>query len=268
MNRHFLKAGVTAVAVAFTGCTADSGTVSLTARPTTSTQALITGTTTEGTSLTRVRLLINEAELRGGGHHGMMGGPRGAPPASAQGTGQSFCMHKGKHVEQGPFIVTVDAAAIAAGTVTDPVLLADVPAGTYQGAELELAPVGSEDVSAQGRGGMMHGAPPPSATTPVASLGAEFDDFKSTGATIIIEGTFAGAAYTYNAAFATEQESVDPITVVAGTPVSLGLVIDASTWFVDAAGGALDPSVAANHDAIAANIKKSLTIENDPPRGR
>lgn len=228
--------------------------MSLSAKPTAATQALIT-TTTDGSGVSRVRLLINEAELRGGG--------RGAPMGS-MGQGPSFCAHKGRHVEQGPFIVTLDAAALANGTLSEPVLLADVPAGTYRGAELELAPLGSDDASGGrgGPGGHMHGPPP---AKPAVALGAEFDDFKSSGATLLVDGSWNGAPYTFSAAFEAEQETAASLTVTDGTQVSLALVIDAAGWFVDSAGSALDPTDAANHDAIVANMKKSLTIEEDHP---
>jgi hypothetical protein len=240
--------------VALAGCDAGTGSVSLTARPTSATQSLVVGGGKgDGTALSRVRLLINEAELRGArrGCHG--GGP------GFGGGNPSFCAHRRHHVERGPFLVTVDADGIASGSVSEPVLLADVPAGSYRSAELELAPLGTTDSSA-GRLGPM-GQPP--RETPVASLGAEFDDFKSSGSTVIIDGTWSGKPFTFRAAFEAEQETRGPITVAAGGSVSLGLTIDASGWFVDAKGAALDPTVEANHPAIAANITRSLTIEDE-----
>lgn len=262
-----------AASLAVAGCSSN-GTVSLTPRPSTKTQALINGSKGESAfTLDRVRLLIDEAELRGGGggcrHHpgggGGMGG--GGMMGGGQAGAVSFCAHRGHHVEQGPFIVSLTAADLAAGTVSQPVLLADVPAGTYRGAELEIEPLGAEDASARpppndGRGGMM-GPPPPPRTVDLASLGAEFDDFKTSGASIIIEGTRAGVPFTYSAAITAEQETSGPITVSGGAEVSLGLVIDASTWFTSASGAELDPSDAANHDAIANAIKASLTIEDE-----
>lgn len=266
---HTSKAAVVG-AFLFAGCSASgSGSVSLTAKPSAATQAIVSvvdGTTPTGpVALSRIRLVLNEAELRGGGgrggHHGGRdggGGPLGAPPAGMT-SDTSFCAHRGHHVEQGPFLITIDAASLS-GSTTEPVLLADVPAGTYKGAELEVGPLGAEDLSAAKAG---RPAKPAEAPLDIASLGAEFDDFKTSGAALIIEGTSNGTAFTYSAAIQAEQESAADITVVDGQEVSLGLVIDSTNWFVDASGNALDPAVAENHDAIANNIKTSLTIEDD-----
>ncbi len=262
-------------ALVFAGCSAGNGTVSLTAKPSTKTAALITAAdgSGNGVGLSRVRLLLNEAELRGGGGGcrgkggpggGMMGGGQRGPAAGSDvaGQGASFCKHRGHHVEQGPFVITIDAASLASA-VSEPVLLADVPAGDYRGAELEVGPLGAQDASAAKAGR----AAPPSETVDLTKLGAEFDDFKTSGAAIIIEGTSNGAAFTYQAAFQAEQESATALTVAAGAEVSLGLNVDATTWFVDANGNALDPALAEHHDAIAANIQKSLTIEDDTGKG-
>ena len=222
--------------VVLAACGGGTGSVTLTARPSSSSAALLTSKLTAGNGVSRVRLLINEAELRGG---------RGCHRTS-------FCM-KGNRVEQGPFIATLDAKELEAGTVTEPVLMADVPAGTYRGSELELEPLGSDEHWRNRKP-----APPPADEA--------FADFVKTGATIIIEGAWAGEAFTFSSAFRAEQETEGPLTVTAGQPLSLGLVVDASKWFTTAEGASLDPRQAANHDAITANIKSSLTIEDDDHR--
>jgi hypothetical protein len=71
-------------------------------------------------------------------------------------------------------------------------------------------------------------------------------------------------AYTFSAAIETEQETAGPVTVADGAQTSLAFAIDVSTWFKAADGTDLDPTVAANHDAIAAHIKASLTVGSSP----
>jgi len=217
---------------ALAACGGSTGSVSLAARATDATTALLTQTQANADlSLGRVRLLIAEAELHGGGCRA------------------SFCA-RGR-VEQGPFIATLTGEQAASGATTD-VLMADVPAGRYHEAELEL-----ESLHRDHRG-CHHRAPD--------TLGAEFADFQKTGATVIVDGAFQGQAFTWSGAIDAEQETKGPITVEAGKSVSLGLVVDAASWFVDASGAPLDPRSAESQAVIAANVKKSLSIEDDTDR--
>jgi hypothetical protein len=233
----------------------NTGSLKLVPTASSNTQAALTDPTASATgtnAISRVRILLNEIEvnndlasdggpLGGRGHRGgpCAGGPGGGGPGGGHAPGGDA-----DKTQQGPFVLTLSAAELAAGTVT-PVEMADVPAGTYTSTEIELAAFGTD---------------PDGRTMPTT---AEFDDFRTSGNTVIVEGTWAGGAYTYAAKVEAEQETVKSITVAAGTEVTLSFAIDTTTWFKAADGTDLDPRVAANHDAIAANIKASLSVGND-----
>jgi hypothetical protein len=232
------------LATLLAACGTQTGQVTISTRPSDATALMIrTPTTpTTGASLKRVRILITEAELRGG--HGMgMGMPFGG------------CGHGG-HQEQGPIIAELSADAVAAGKVTDPILLANVKPGTYRGTELEIGTLGSEEK--HHRGGM---------DSP-AALGPAFDDFKRLGASTIIDGTWAGEDFQFATAFEAEQESAVKVTVGSGKTIALALVVDGTGWFKGADGSDLDPRDPANQAAITANIQKSLTIEDEKDHHR
>jgi hypothetical protein len=152
---------------------------------------------------------------------------------------------RGERNAQGPFVVDVSADSLASGKASEPLVITDVPAGSYRGSELEIEPLEKD-----GR-----------ASADAANL-ADFRD----GSTVIIDGSSHGSAFTYKASFEAEQESTKAFTVKAKESLSLALTVDASTWFTDADGRALDPANAADHAAIAQRIQASLTI--DPDAGR
>jgi hypothetical protein len=116
----------------------------------------------------------------------------------------------------------------------------DVMAGTYEEMSLELA-----------RGGQISGD---------ASEG--FGDQDS----IVVEGSFGGQPFTYRSGYAPELEfELDGLRVKDGDVATVTITFDVGDWFVDEGGQILDPSDAANHDAIEANIRESVAahVEDD-----
>ena len=144
----------------------------------------------------------------------------------------------GPSAEAGPIVIDLTADEIANGAHRD-ISLGSLPGGTYGGAEIEIAPLqGDDDTSA-----------------------AELADFVSSGASVLVDGTYMGASFQFAGHFLAEQGTDGDVEIDAATPVALAFTVDASTWFKDAAGALLDPSDSAQHGAMAVAICKTLDTE-------
>ncbi len=91
--------------------------------------------------------------------------------------------------------------------------------------------------------------------------GAAFGDFGGDApASILVDGTYDGAAFTYRSEVHPEVEfPIDPpVEVTAGGEAAVGVTFDVAAWFVDADGGVLDPTDVANRGIIEANILDSM----------
>jgi hypothetical protein len=175
-------------------------------------------------AINRVRLLVNEVKVGGGG-----GG----------------CKRQGdtpQGVDSGPFVVNLTGEEIAAGAHRE-FTLGEVTAGTYRQAEIEIEPL---DADASGNGD---------------ASGAEFDDFRSSGASLLIDGTFNGKDFQFAGHFKAEQGTEGEVTVDASSPVTIPMAVNPSTWFLDESGNALDPTDPAKHTAIAEAICHTLDTE-------
>ena len=179
-------------------------------------------TSTTDLSVTRIRILVNRAKLRESGS-GKCGGP-GA--------------------EAGPFVVDLAQSEIASGTTRDFTL--NVSPGSYSDAEIEIEPLMLDK----------DGDSASPATT------AELADFKSSGASILVDGTYKGNSFTYAAHFKAEQGQEGSSTTSTGAVV-IPMKVDPSTWFVDANGSVMDPTDSNQHQAIAMAICHQLDTETD-----
>lgn len=187
-----------------------------------------TGTTAVGVplsaiKLSRVRILVDEAKLQGTANTGVKCDPNA-------------------HHESGPFIVDLTGDDIAKGAHRD-FSIGSVPAGTYGEAEIEIKPLDPNDKDAGD------------------SSGAEFADFRATGASLLIDGTYQGKAFQFAGHFKAEQGKEGPITIDGTTSVSVPFAVNPNGWFADANGNALDPTDATQHSAIAVAICKTLDTE-------
>ena len=131
-------------------------------------------------------------------------------------------------IRQGPFLVDVDAAALNAGAVTK-VFDAQVPAGTYQELKLEIFPSAALQ-----------------------------------NASVIVDGTVAGKAFSFTSALVAKQKKEGSF-VVGGSTANITLLIDPQQWFGTAA-APLDPTVSSNQAAIEANIRRSIDVFQDDDR--
>jgi hypothetical protein len=144
----------------------------------------------------------------------------------------------GPAAEIGPVVVDLTAAELASGAHRD-FDLGTLAGGTYGGAEIEIEPLDA------------------TADTSDPALA----DFVSTGASVLVDGTYDGAAFQFAGHFLAEQGTDGDVTVDASTPVSLALTIDPSGWFLDASQAAIDPTDATQHDALAVAICETLDTQ-------
>jgi hypothetical protein len=148
----------------------------------------------------------------------------------------------GPAAEIGPIVVELTADEIASGAHRD-FDLGKLPTGTYGGAEIEIEPLDA------------------TADTSDPALA----DFVSSKASVLVEGTYQGNAFSFAGHFLAEQGTDGDVTVDAATPVSLALTVDPSKWFLDANGAAVDPSDATQHDTLAVAMCK--TLDTQPQTG-
>ncbi|HEY2030731.1 MAG TPA: hypothetical protein VGH20_16150 [Myxococcales bacterium] len=137
-------------------------------------------------------------------------------------------------VNAGPFLVDLPAATL--GQSLQQVFDATVPAGTYRELDLDIAP---------------------STSAAVGSLAGQ-------NASIVVDGTFNGAPFTFVTAINIEIKKEGSFTVGSGTS-NVTLALDPTVWFGTAA-APLDPNVATNRAAIEARIRASLTAFRDDDR--
>ncbi len=131
-------------------------------------------------------------------------------------------------ISQGPFLIDLDATTLSAGAVTK-VFDAQVPAGTYEELKLEIFP------------------------------SAALQD-----ASVIVEGTVGGKAFSFTSALRAKQKKEGSF-VVGGTTANITLLIDPQQWFGTAA-APLDPTVETNRAAIEDNIRRSIDVFQDDDR--
>jgi hypothetical protein len=133
-------------------------------------------------------------------------------------------------ISQGPFLIDLDAGSLSAGAVTK-VFDAQVPAGTYEELKLEIFP------------------------------GAALQNAALQSASVIVDGTVGGKAFSFSSALVAKQKKEGSF-VVGGTTANITLLIDPQQWFGTAA-APLDPSVETNRAAIEDNIRRSIDVFQD-----
>jgi len=90
--------------------------------------------------------------------------------------------------------------------------------------------------------------------------GDRFADFRDPKASILVEGTYDGIAFTWRSNIKPEAEfPIDPpINVPANGEASVSISFDVAAWFTAADGAALDPTDSANQTVIEEAIMASL----------
>lgn len=145
----------------------------------------------------------------------------------------------------GPYVVELTGDEIVNGAARS-FSLGTLESGTYGGAEIEVDVLSADaDTSAD----------------------PSLADFASTKASVLIDGTFNGAAFQFAGHFLAEQGTDGDVTIDTTAGFDLPMTVDPQTWFLDSAGAVLDPTAAENHQAIALAICKSLDTQPQTDTG-
>jgi hypothetical protein len=92
---------------------------------------------------------------------------------------------------------------------------------------------------------------------------ADLKDLIDAQASILVDGTIDGAAFTFKTAVTAEQKFEGNVVLAAGSNLTLN--VDAGSWFT-ANGARLDPRDEANRSQIENNIQKSFKAFKDDNR--
>ena len=143
-------------------------------------------------------------------------------------------------LEFGPLPVTVTAAELAGGAVTSQFGVT-VPSGDYEELSIVIAPISAQE----------------------AGTDATLQAMAGAGDSVKIDGTIDGAAFSYTTRVAFSQHR-EPFSIpAAGGNVTL--VFDPTTWFVDASGNRLDPTVGSNAQLIDQKDLKRILVRSGHP---
>lgn len=145
-------------------------------------------------------------------------------------------------VRSSPFLIDLSGAELDGG-VAD-AITADVPAGTYEEAEIVIQRLEDAQASLPG-----------------------FEELVAADASIIIEGTIDGAAFRFVSRDGMEQELPGSL-VIGDVQNNVTLNVDPRGWFGGSDAARLDPRTAENQQAIENNIEASLeAFEDDDSDG-
>ncbi|HZX96093.1 MAG TPA: hypothetical protein VFE90_16350 [Myxococcales bacterium] len=135
----------------------------------------------------------------------------------------------------GPFLIDASGDKLAGALQT--LITTNVPAGTYTGFKVNV-----------------HRVDPPAP--------AAFDALTSQHASIILDGTIDGNAFTFVSGLEAELEHEVQFTVGQGA-TNITIALEPSRWFVGVNGQRLDPRDPAARAAIEANIRASFRAFRD-----
>lgn len=140
----------------------------------------------------------------------------------------------------GPFLVDLSGASL--GGAVHHQFDVTVPAGTYEEIDVEVGPI------------------------PAARAGADagLKEMADLGASLAVDGTLDGQAFRFTAPLETEQEREGTVAVDGSAAITFDF--DPTGWFGGTGAARLDPTVAANADAILANVRASLRVVHDDDR--
>lgn len=248
-----LVAAAVGLALACSGSGKASLSVSARAAATASTPANVSSLDlNNGIVIQRIRVLVRKVEIDGPGtvgkgtcsdeHESATGGTTGttgtitAPETEGDG---DRCEDE---LEFGPFLVDLSGAALAGGVHFQ--FDVPVPAGTYEELEFKVGPITAAQAGAD------------------AGLKAMAD----LGASLVVDGTVDGKPFSFVTPARLELKREGAVVVSTSTGAAITFDVDATGWFGGAGAARLDPTVAANADAILANIRASLRIVHDDDR--
>jgi hypothetical protein len=224
-------AGSTSLSVSF----AATGATAVTAAG----NAIIVGTAADTMVLTRVQLVLSNVKLR---REGVSACPDSMKVSTTR--GRSSDDRGCSRLDLGPMLLDLPLS----GAITSP-LAVTVPAGTYHEFEFELEDIRTSVNASQAEKDFLTAHP-------------EFRDV-----TVKVVGTYKGTAFTFLSRVSAEVEfEFEPSLVVkTGVNDNVSIDLDLSSWFKNASGAVLAPTVA-NQSAIDQNISTSFSAFGDRDR--
>jgi hypothetical protein len=195
-------------------------------------------------TLTRVRIVIRDVKLEGDAAAPAgttttttSSHPDDSAPGSVETETETEAEHAGEvEVAAGPVLLDLKVDALTSAKLQEAVSVT-LPAGTYD--ELKFKIHKLEDGEKSGDA-----------------------DVDAARASVIVDGTFDGKDFHFVSQLSAQQKIEGSFTIGGSTPSNITLAIDVTSWFVGA-GGDLDPSLAANQEAIEKNIKASFRAFED-----
>jgi hypothetical protein len=144
-------------------------------------------------------------------------------------------------VAAGPLVLDLSGAAL--GGSVEHVLDAIVPAGTYRELKIEVRAASASDAAAPG-----------------------LADLAGRGASVLLEGTIDGNAFTFASSLRAAQKKEGTFAVSAAGGSNLTLQLDPAGWFAGPGGARLDPRLESARAAIEANLASSIDLFQDDNR--
>lgn len=215
----------TSIAVALAALLAGCGgsNLSFSAKAGSSTTATANAlTVSNGAVVSRIRVVIRDLKLE-------------------KADGNSSDDNDDDEIKAGPFLLDLQGTTLENGAVQK-VVDAPFTPGQYKEIKLKVhKPSSSQDGS-------------------TVSSDPAIAEMASKNASIIVDGTFNGAPFSYVTDIEAQQKFEGNITLDAGSNITLN--VDPTNWFGTAT-APLDPTVAANKSAIDNNIRSSFRAFHD-----
>lgn len=180
-------------------------------------------TLSNGVSLSRIRMVITKVELE-------------LAKTADAGVGDL----EEHEMKAGPFVIDLSGTALDSGAPAT-IASADLPAGTYKEIKFKIhKPEATEQ-----------GVPADPGLTAMATAGAS----------ILVDGTIDGNAFTFSTPMDVEQELEGSFDLASGGNLTLN--VDATSWFGGSGSARLDPRDASMRSQIEANIQHSFKAFRD-----
>lgn len=220
-----MKALIASAVIAVAGC-GGSNAISLSIRagaPLTSAASRSALTLSNGIVLSRVRVVVTKVELE-------LAKTADAGPADLE-------EHE---MKAGPFLIDLSGQSLDGGAPAT-IASAGLPAGTYKEIKFKIHKLQDSESGVS--------------TDPALQAMA------TAGASIIVDGTIDGAAFTFSTPMDVEQE-LEGSYVLSSTS-NLTLNVDVTSWFGGAGSARLDPRVDTARSGIESNIQHSFKAFRD-----
>jgi hypothetical protein len=209
--------------VAAAACGGGSMSLSVRTGAPTGTVASSALTLSNGVTLSRIRMVITKVELE--------------LARTADAGAADLEEHE---MKAGPFVIDLSGTALDSGAPVS-VASADLPAGTYKEIKFKIHK--------------------PEQTEQGVSADPGLTAMAAAGASIVVDGTIDGNAFTFSTPMDVEQQLEGSFDLASGGNLTLN--VDATSWFGGSGSARLDPRDTSMRSQIEANIQRSFKAYRD-----